>query len=196
MLAARSPLANLSINRRAGQSPCRRRAGAVGVRSIAKRNTTQETKKKNVGRWFQHERRAFLSGLRIHGRGKWKKISKMIPTRQVILDHSTNVFSSNFSKSHMLSICVVHSFIVNRDTIQVKTHAQVMLKKFDDGQNIFEELDIYKRNESAIDQRPPRGRILSGREPVAQHDASDTIDAAQTLLLFAAAPTRKKSFAM
>jgi hypothetical protein len=195
MLAARSPLANLSINRRAGQSPCLRRAGAVGVRSIDKRNTTQETKKKNVGRWFQHERRAFLSGLRIHGRGKWKKISKMIPTRQVVLDHSTNVFSSKCSKSHILSIRVVRLFVVNRDTVQVKTHAQVMLKKFDEGQNIFEELDIYKRNKSATDQRPPRGRIISGSGPVAQHDASDTIDAAQTLLLFAAAPTWTKSFA-
>ena len=29
-----------------------------------------------------------------------------------------------------------------RDTIQVKTHAQVMLKKLDEGQDIFEELDL------------------------------------------------------
>jgi hypothetical protein len=37
--------------------------------------------KTKVGRWEQWERFAFLRGLRMYGRGKWKKISKLIPTR-------------------------------------------------------------------------------------------------------------------
>ena len=40
------------------------------------------------------------------------------------------------------------SLPLHRTTIQVKTHAQVELKKLDDGINIFEELDGYQAGES------------------------------------------------
>ena len=36
-------------------------------------------------------------------------------------------------------------FFKNRDTIQVKTHAQILLKKLDEGYDIFEDLDNYNR---------------------------------------------------
>lgn len=32
------------------------------------------------GRWERWERVRFLEGLRIHGKGKWKQIARMIPT--------------------------------------------------------------------------------------------------------------------
>ena len=35
----------------------------------------------NSGRWEKWERILFLQGLRLHGRGKWTKISEMISTR-------------------------------------------------------------------------------------------------------------------
>lgn len=47
--------------------------------------TKQEKVKKNVGRWDHWERLAFLEGLRRYGRGRWKKISDMIPTRYVFV---------------------------------------------------------------------------------------------------------------
>lgn len=61
-----------------------------------------------TGRWELWEKRAFLEGLRRYGRGKWKKISRLIPTRT---------------------------------PIQVKTHAQVMLKKLASGAKVIEYLD-------------------------------------------------------
>jgi len=36
---------------------------------------------KNTGRWTDKEKLVFLQGLRAHGRGYWKQISTMIPTR-------------------------------------------------------------------------------------------------------------------
>ena len=43
------------------------------------------------------------------------------------------------------SIVVSNSFCGSkcRDTVQVKTHAQVLLKRFDEGEDIFEEFDRY-----------------------------------------------------
>lgn len=35
----------------------------------------------NTGRWEEFEKVAFLEGIRIHGTGKWKLISSLIPTR-------------------------------------------------------------------------------------------------------------------
>lgn len=61
-----------------------------------------------TGRWERWERQAFLEGLRKYGQGKWKKISKLIPTRT---------------------------------PIQVKTHAQVILKKIATGAQVFEYLE-------------------------------------------------------
>lgn len=35
----------------------------------------------NTGRWEKHERMAFLRGFRRYGKGKWKQIGAMIPSR-------------------------------------------------------------------------------------------------------------------
>ena len=54
-----------------------------------KKNTPlQAAAKKPIikrGRWEIEEKKAFLKGLRIYGRGKWKAIAKLIPQRYVIL---------------------------------------------------------------------------------------------------------------
>lgn len=53
----------------------------------------------NRGRWTLQERLAFLRGLRVHGKSKWKEISKMIPTRYVpsIVGDTSFSASSNAS---------------------------------------------------------------------------------------------------
>lgn len=71
-----------------------------------------QTTNYKTGRWTKKERLTFLIGLRRYGKGKWKKISTMIPTR---------------------------------DTIQVKTHAQVIVRKWQNGADIFKELDTCER---------------------------------------------------
>ena len=55
---------------------------------------------------------AFLRGLRLYGRGNWKKIATLIPTR---------------------------------GTVQTKTHAQTLMKKYAEGENIFRELELFER---------------------------------------------------
>ena len=72
---ARSPLSNVSLN------SCNQIRSESRLTAPAARGSV--IKKKNVGRWHEWERLAFLRGLRRFGRGKWKKISKLIPTRYV-----------------------------------------------------------------------------------------------------------------
>jgi len=74
--------------------------------SIQKRRAVTHSSIKR-GRWERWEKVAFLKGLRKYGKGKWKLIGSLIPTRT---------------------------------TVQVKTHAQVVLKRVANGENIFESL--------------------------------------------------------
>lgn len=67
----------------------------------------------------------------------------------------------------------------NRDTIQVKTHAQVMLKKLEAGYNIFEELDVYNGNRHSYIRHA--GPIVVGGN-VQAVVISDELLAAQSLL--------------
>jgi len=60
------------------------------------------------GRWTDLERRTFLKGLKKFGRGKWKEIATLIPTRS---------------------------------TVQVKTHAQMIMKRVEAGDDVFAEFD-------------------------------------------------------
>eukprot|EP00980_Cylindrotheca_fusiformis_P010613 scaffold2362_cov109-Cylindrotheca_fusiformis.AAC.4 len=104
----------------------------------------------NTGRWEEYEKLAFLRGLRLYGRGNWKAIGSLIPTR---------------------------------NTIQVKSHAQQMIQKLDEGIDIFEKLDGgLKRktspntNNISVDEYLLRWKL--------SHSERD-IDAATTLLLMA-----------
>jgi hypothetical protein len=53
--------------------------------TIIRAKTQVVVKKRSVvlktGRWEEHERVSFMKGFRQHGRGKWKEIADMIPTR-------------------------------------------------------------------------------------------------------------------
>lgn len=50
-------------------------------RTFRKEKVIVATKPVTTGRWEQHERHAFLQGLRLHGKGKWKAIGNFVPTR-------------------------------------------------------------------------------------------------------------------
>lgn len=49
--------------------------------ATAKKTKSKLKKETSVGRWEDWERFEFLRGLRLHGRGNWKKIGESIPTR-------------------------------------------------------------------------------------------------------------------
>ncbi|KAL3797447.1 hypothetical protein ACHAW5_004466 [Stephanodiscus triporus] len=61
------------------------------------------------GRWTDAERLTFLKGLKRFGRGKWKEIATLIPTRS---------------------------------TVQVKTHAQMIMKRVEAGDDPFAEFHV------------------------------------------------------
>jgi hypothetical protein len=49
-----------------------------------KRKIKKKMKKVKIGRWEKWEQIKFLEGLRLYGRGHWKKIADTIPTRYVV----------------------------------------------------------------------------------------------------------------
>ena len=93
------------------------------------------------------------------------------------------IFTFNLIHSNSLTNL---TFLKNRDTIQVKTHAQVLLKKLDDGEDIFEELDMLQNIASS---EPPKHTLAlaSGmhhrREWMVALFRPDEIDAAKALVL-------------
>jgi hypothetical protein len=55
---------------------------AIKARTTAKDDKDlSQCEKNKIGRWEKWEHKAFLEGLKIHGKGNWKLISTMIPTR-------------------------------------------------------------------------------------------------------------------
>mmetsp|Transcript_40666 Transcript_40666/g.85435 ORF Transcript_40666/g.85435 Transcript_40666/m.85435 type:complete len:155 (-) Transcript_40666:144-608(-) len=76
------------------------------------------------GRWTDSERRIFLEGLKKFGRGKWKEIATLIPSRS---------------------------------TVQVKTHAQMVMKRVQQGEDVFAEFSSSLSN----GQRSNSNRILN-----------------------------------
>uniref|UniRef100_A0A6V2J0N9 Uncharacterized protein n=1 Tax=Ditylum brightwellii TaxID=49249 RepID=A0A6V2J0N9_9STRA len=84
-----------------------RRAGSKR-QFITCRKRKIEPSQTKTGRWERSENVAFLRGLKYYGKGKWKQIGALIPTRT---------------------------------TIQVKTHAQMVMKRQEAGEDIFAELE-------------------------------------------------------
>jgi hypothetical protein len=75
----RHPLSNISTNKH----NLRQSRKQIYRAAVLSENATTTISKKTlkIGRWNESEKLAFLQGLNIHGRGKWKAISQMIPTR-------------------------------------------------------------------------------------------------------------------
>ena len=101
------------------------------------------------GRWVQWEQERFLQGLQIHGRGKWKQISRMIPTRS---------------------------------TIQVKTHAQIVMKKKAAGKNIFDLLHKKSSPLFEVEEKEKKKEVVNKPMVVSQPSIEDTIRNAASIL--------------
>jgi hypothetical protein len=72
-------------------------------------DTSNNKQQHKTGRWTQGERFAFLQGLRIHGRGKWKKISRTIPTRYGESNDSFDLKSRD-ARPVLMFFCLVFSY--------------------------------------------------------------------------------------
>mmetsp|Transcript_38291 Transcript_38291/g.55944 ORF Transcript_38291/g.55944 Transcript_38291/m.55944 type:complete len:110 (-) Transcript_38291:681-1010(-) len=68
-----------------------RRAGSKR-QFITCRKRKIEPSQTKTGRWERSENVAFLRGLKYYGKGKWKQIGALIPTRYVHSHHLSLVF--------------------------------------------------------------------------------------------------------
>ena len=66
--------------RTCAQRPKATRASKDAAKAKLK-NGTRSDQHPKCGRWEKWERMVFLYGYRLYGKGKWSKISKLIPTR-------------------------------------------------------------------------------------------------------------------
>lgn len=94
-----------------------------------------------AGSWSKYEHLAFLHGLRLYGPGKWKKICELIPTRYVHSFSRRTHHGKNRHPPHIYTISIVP--FSRRDNIQIKSHGQLLMRKYTNGVNIFSELDAF-----------------------------------------------------
>mmetsp|Transcript_34842 Transcript_34842/g.74271 ORF Transcript_34842/g.74271 Transcript_34842/m.74271 type:complete len:172 (+) Transcript_34842:140-655(+) len=109
----------------------------------AKRRNKPSVKPGGVksGRWTDSERRMFLKGLKKFGRGKWKEIATLIPTRS---------------------------------TVQVKTHAQMVMKRVEQGEDVFAEFSSSSSSgQQGISNNDIHGFAMSTK--VVPHSTIDTL---------------------
>ncbi|KAL7496200.1 hypothetical protein ACHAWT_009953 [Skeletonema menzelii] len=99
------------------------------------------------GRWTPAEKAAFLTGLRRFGRGKWKEIAKLIPSRS---------------------------------TVQVKTHAQMIMRRVDAGEDVYADLRAYENATMLRPLHPP-----PSKETIKMYQKLTSVDqvAVQILLM-------------
>lgn len=88
-----------------------------------------------IGRWEKWECVLFLNGLKEYGKGKWKQIAKLIPTRT---------------------------------TIQVKTHAQMVLKRLECGENVYSIID-----ESSCGKSSKSGKVKDDQSTQSSDSCDD-----------------------
>mmetsp|Transcript_16053 Transcript_16053/g.34768 ORF Transcript_16053/g.34768 Transcript_16053/m.34768 type:complete len:171 (-) Transcript_16053:111-623(-) len=88
---------------------------------VKKRVTSLSKSAIKSGRWTVEEKATFLKGLKMFGKGKWKEIATMIPTRS---------------------------------TIQVKTHAQQIIKRVEAGEDIYAYLESQPTTASTTTSPP------------------------------------------
>jgi hypothetical protein len=95
-----------------------------------------------AGRWTPDEKILFLYGLKRFGKGRWKKMSVYLPHRYVDTVNESFVmlgfgFFRHVPTTHPFS-CF---FIQNRSLVQIKSHAQKVLKRLEAGENVFRRLE-------------------------------------------------------
>jgi hypothetical protein len=89
-----------------------------------------------TGRWTQEEKLLFLFGLKRFGKGRWKKMSVYLPHRYVRWDA--------FHLHHIsigIDVEIYSGFCLCRSLVQIKSHAQKVLKRQEAGDDIFRKLE-------------------------------------------------------
>eukprot|EP00980_Cylindrotheca_fusiformis_P008799 scaffold1869_cov122-Cylindrotheca_fusiformis.AAC.61 len=99
-----------------------------------------------TGRWTPDEKILFLYGLKRFGKGRWKKMSIYLP-------HRLRIRSGSYTTRVTLFIVVVRGYgllclAADRSLVQIKSHAQKVLKRLEAGENVFRRLE---ENYSVVD---------------------------------------------
>ena len=92
----------------------------------------------------------------MYGKGRWKKISVYLPNRYVREPHLTAApcEQCHHRINHLLNHFVLDvGFGFSRSLVQIKSHAQKVIKRFDNGEDVFLRLDENMiRTEAAVAQ--------------------------------------------
>lgn len=75
----------------------------------------------------------------------------------------------------------IHFTSVDRTTIQVKTHGQVVVAKIDKGENVFAELDRLERFAASKEERVSPSSAAKGPVSVSANFTAEDVEAANTL---------------
>jgi Myb-like DNA-binding domain len=96
-----------------------------------------KSKRNRIGRWTLDEKLLFLFGLQKFGKGRWKKISLYLPHRQV----TKNL--NHYQRGEILVRHASHHLLIYifRSLVQIKSHAQKVLKRIEMGENVFRRLE-------------------------------------------------------
>jgi len=100
-------------------------------------NTSDRSRSSRSGRWTPDEKLLFLHGLKVYGRGRWKKIRQFLPTRTLI---------------------------------QIKSHAQKVLKREESGDDIFIPLRTQKDKVEALIK--DKSRLFQNNTPALSNESS------------------------
>jgi hypothetical protein len=143
------------------------------------------------------EKLLFLYGLKKYGKGRWKKISVYLPRRYVLTVNEGQIASAHRQASSTTHPSPLFHF-PRRSLVQIKSHAQKVMKRFDSGEDVLQRLDENQiRTEALVanihdclqeqGMKPPRGMtsIQMQQQPfqkiVKVTDAREQIVAASAL---------------
>ena len=128
---------------------------ADSQRTGRKTTSTQASGSMRTGRWTFEEKLLFLYGLRKYGKGRWKKISVYLPNRWVLKNEKhANGGIRKTSITHQPNFLDLASHFGDfRSLVQIKSHAQKVIKRYDNGEDVFLRLDEnIVRTEAVVEQ--------------------------------------------
>lgn len=120
-------------------------ATTVTTAALSSSKSSERNPSHRTGRWTLDEKILFLYGLQKFGKGRWKKMSVYLPNRYVTIGSSLKRNGLEYVCTFAAITKTPHAhffifFLRHRSLVQIKSHAQKVLKRIDAGENVFRRL--------------------------------------------------------